>query len=144
MPVHMIKLVVGIETLQDFYELQKREAVEYYGQKAVPCWTRYKPRQADDIIRSEGSIYRVIKNRIQCRAKILGFEMVETDNGTKCMIMQSTEMVQTVSTPRRPFQGWRYLKLADVPEDRSIYLGQDVCDTPPEDMKNELEEMGLL
>ena len=144
MPINMIKLVVGIESLQDFYELQQRETVDYHGQQAVPCWTRYKAKQADDIIRSEGSLYRVIKNRIQCRSRILGFEMVDTDNGKKCMIMQSNEIIQTISTPRRPFQGWRYLKTADVPQDRGIYHGQNIDEEPPEEMQDDLREMGLL
>ena len=110
MPIHMIKLVVGIDKLQEFYERQKHEAIDYHGTLAAPCWTRFAPKQAEEILRKEGALYRVIKGRIQCRSKILGFEKVETDQGTKCMIMQSLEMIQTVSTPHRPFQGWRYLK----------------------------------
>ena len=144
MPIHMIKLVVGVDTLEDFYALQQRETIDYHGQPAVPCWTRFAPKQADEIIRKEGSLYRIIKGRIQCRAKILGFEKVETDQGPKCMIMQSAEMIQTVATPHRPFQGWRYLKEADIPKDRGTYFGQENNNDPPEDMRNELQEMGLL
>ncbi len=144
MAVNMIKLVVGIENLKDYYELQQRETIDYHGQPAVPCWTRYKPKQAEDIIKSEGSLYRVIKNRIQCRSKILGFEVVDTDDGKKCMIMQSNEIIQTISTPRRPFQGWRYLKAADIPKDRGVYTGQPENEEPPEDMADDLQAMGLL
>ncbi|MGB1077624.1 MAG: DUF1489 family protein [Bdellovibrionales bacterium] len=144
MTINMIKLVVGIETLQEFYELQQRETIDYHGTPAVPCWTRFAPKQAEEIIRKQGSLYRVIKGRIQCRAQILGFEKVETDQGTKCMIMQSAEMIQTVSQPHRPFQGWRYLKQADTPKDRGPYFGQENDNEPPEDMREELEKMGLL
>jgi hypothetical protein len=142
--MNLMKLVVGIETLQDFYDLQRRETIDYHGQPAVPCWTRYAPKQADEILKKEGSLYRIIKGRIQCRAQILGFEKVDTDQGPKCMIMQSAHMIQTVSTQHRPFQGWRYLKLADTPNDRGPYIGQDTDEEPPKDMQEDLQSMGLL
>ena len=145
MPTNLIKLVVGVESLKDFYDLQQRQTVDYHGEKAVPCWTRYAQKQADEILKAEGSIYRVIKGRIECRAKILGFEMVDIEGvGKKCMIMQSTEMIQTIATPHRPFQGWRYLKDADIPKDRGLYTGHDLDDEPPADMADELKELGLL
>ena len=143
MSVHIIKLVVGIDSLADFAERQRYEWVDYHGQLAVPCWTRFMPKRADEILREGGSIYRVIKNRIQCRHRILGFEMVDTDaKGRMCMIMQDAEMIQTVSTPRRPFQGWRYLKPSDVPQDVGIYSGDS--NEPPEDIAEGLREAGLL
>lgn len=75
--IHIIKLVVGIEDLQEFYDRQQRETFDYHGHAAVPCWTRYKPKRGDEILKKDGSIYRVIKNRIVCRHKILGFEIIE-------------------------------------------------------------------
>ncbi|MGH1377440.1 MAG: DUF1489 family protein [Alphaproteobacteria bacterium] len=144
MSVHLIKLVVGVADLQSFYELQQREIIDYHGQPAVPCWTRYKAKRADEILRDGGSIYRVIKNRIQCRHRILGFEMVETkDKGTRCMILQDANMIETVHMPRRPFQGWRYLKPCDAPPDRGPYTG-DVVDGLSPEMEEELREAGLL
>ena len=143
MSVHIIKLVVGIDDLADFAALQAREAVDYHGQPAVPCGTRYAPKRAEEILREGGSIYRVIKNRIQCRHKILGFEMVETEEkGRMCMIMQDSTMIRTVSTPKRPFQGWRYLKPADVPKDVGVYSGEE--EAPPEEIAEELRAAGLL
>ncbi len=144
MSVHLIKLVVGVADLQSFYELQQREIIDYHGQPSVPCWTRYKAKRADEILRDGGSIYRVIKNRIQCRHRILGFEMVETkDKGTRCMILQDANMIETVHMPRRPFQGWRYLKSCDVPPDRGAYTGEITEGLTPE-MEEELREAGLL
>ena len=141
---HIIKLVAGIDNLDDFYAIQQMEIIDYHGQLAVPCWTRYKPKQAEDILRDGGSIYRVLKNRIQCRHKILGFEMVETThNGTRCMIVQSAEMIQTVSTPRRPFQGWRYLKPTDIPRDIGPYIPGTKNSIPPE-MEQDLKDAGLF
>ena len=145
MSEHIIKLVAGLPDLQTFYDLQQREVFEYHGTLAVPCWTRYKPKQADDILRGGGSIYRVIKNRIQCRHKILGFEIVEnTSKGRMCMIVQDAQMIETVHTPRRAFQGWRYLKQSDIPLDRGIYEGKfDGGNLSPE-MEEELINAGIL
>ena len=144
MAIHVIKLVVGVEDLEGFYSLQSNEVVDYHGQAAVPCWTRYAPKRADEILREGCSIYRVIKNRIQCRHRILGFEMVETkDKGRRCMIMQDAEMMRTVAMPHRPFQGWRYLDPAKAPRDVGLFVPGEI-EEPPEDMAEELREAGLL
>lgn len=142
--MNIIKLVVGVDSLQEFYEFQQTHTVDYHGIPAFPCWTRYAPKQAEEILKKQGSIYRVIKGRIQCRFEILGFEKVETDMGPKCMIMQSTNMIQTIATPHRPFQGWRYLKESDTPKDRGLYEGKDLEEEPPKDMADDLKNMGLL
>lgn len=138
-----MKLVVGMDNLEDFYNWQQNEIFDYHGQRALPCWTRYQPKEAENILREGGSIYRVLKNRIQCRYKILGFEIVETSIGKKCMIVQDAKMIQTISTPRRPFQGWRYLKVSDIPADIGPY---DPANTQeiPKDMEQDLKEAGLL
>ena len=69
--------------------------------------------------------------------------MVETkEKGNMCMIMQSAEMIRTVSTPRRPFQGWRYLKSSDAPRDIGLYTGDE--EVPPEEMAEDLRAAGLL
>lgn len=142
--IHIIKLVVGVEDLQSFYDLQQSMIFDYHGTPATPCWTRYKPKRGDEIIKKGGSIYRVVKNRIVCHHKILGFEMVETDEkGKMCMIVQDAEMIETIAVPRRPFQGWRYLKGADVPDDKGLYTcGED--DIIPDDLAEELKEAGIL
>jgi hypothetical protein len=143
MSIHMIKLVVGCDTLEDFAEVCKRDMVDYHGQPATPCWTRFMPKRADEILQSEGSIYRVIKNKIQCRLKILGFEMVEVEGkGKMCMIMQSPEIIKTVSKPKRPFQGWRYFEPAKAPADRGLYtMGDDDLDPA---LEEELKAAGIL
>lgn len=144
--IHIMKLAVGIEDLAHFYEVQRREMFDYKGRLAVPCWTRYKPKTADEILEKGGSIYRVIKNRIQCRHQILGFEIVEdTPKGTMCMIVQDAAMIETVSTPRRAFQGWRYLKPEDCPKDKGLYDPlMSEQDPIPADLEEDLREAGLL
>ena len=144
-PVHIIKLVVGVSDLAHFYNIQKTHEIDYKDGRAVPCWTRYQPRRAEEILETGGSIYRVIKNRIVCRHKILGFEKVETkEKGTMCAIMQACEMIETVHMPKRAFQGWRYLKPTDIPQDKGIYTGGTIQDNIPADLEEELKDAGLL
>ena len=144
MAVNIIKLIVGAENLEQYALWQQAQVMDYHGQPAVPCMTRFMPKRADEVLRTGGSLYRVLKSRIVCRSQILGFEMTETRQGKKCMIMQSPEIVTTVNVPQRPFQGWRYFDQAKAPADRDVYvLGQDE-DEPPEELGEELREAGLL
>lgn len=138
----MIKLVVGVETLEDFAAIQERDRVDFHGQIANPVYTRHKPKRDQELI-EDGSIYRVIKNRIVCRQKILGFEQVEHPvKGTMCLIMVEPTIYATVAQAKRPFQGWRYLKPEDAPRDTGIFDPYE--EKPPEDMAEDLAEAGLL
>ena len=145
MALNMIKLVVGIHDLDEFYNWQQHDVIDYNGQRANTVWTRYKPKRADEMLSSGGSIYRVIKNKICCRQKLLGFEMVETkQKGTQCLILTETEIIQTYSTPKRPFQGWRYFEAKAVPKDRGLYLGGNQLEEIEPELENDLMESGLL
>ena len=102
------------------------------------------PRKADDILATGGSIYRVSKNRIVCRHKILGFDMVEVDGeGRYCRILQHPDIIETVNMPYRPFQGWRYFDSAKVPKDKGIYV-PGVHEKIDPKMEEELRAAGLL
>lgn len=143
--VHMIKLVVGIDTLEDFYNWQQRDIYDYEGATANVVNTRFKPKAAEEILKTGGSIYRVIKNKIVCRQKIIGFDKWDSpDKGTQCLIVCDPDIIQTYSTPKRPFQGWRYLKPEQAPKDRGIYLGEGQREEIPPDLEEELFESGLL
>lgn len=145
MTVHMIKLVVGIDTLEEYAAWHVKERVKFEGQWAFPCWTRFQPKRAEEIVKTGGSIYRVIKNRIVCRHQILGFRQVEVEGeGTYCQIMQYADIVQTVAVPRKAFQGWRYLDEKDAPKDRGIYRIGQGGDGPPAAMAADLRAAGLL
>lgn len=145
MAIHMIKLVVGVEDLDHFLEIQQNSVYDYDGQPANIVRTRFKAKRADEILSGGGSIYRVIKNKICCRQKILGFETVQSaDRGSQCLIMVEPEIIQTISTPKRPFQGWRYLEPAAAPKDRGIYRGGGQRDEIPADLEEDLKGLGLL
>ena len=146
MQVHIKKLVVGFETLDQFAKHQAREAksTRYNGQPASVIRTRYQPKAADEILGTGGSAYRVIKGKMCCRQKILGFETTGEGKSKRCRIYLDPEIIETYHTPHRAFQGWRYLKPQDVPPDIGTYVpGQKKPDLPPE-MADELRKAGLL
>lgn len=146
MTLNMIKLVVGIDALDDFALWQSQERVLFEGQEANIVRTRFKPKRADEILKTGGSIYRVIKSRVVCRQEIVGFDTYEShDRGTQCLILTNTDIIQTQSMPYRPFQGWRYFDQAKAPKDRGLYvIGQNNDELPPADMEDDLKEAGLF
>lgn len=143
MAIHMIKLVVGVQDMEHFQEVQQRNTIDYNGGRAVPVHTRHKPKRDSDLVEG-GSLYRVIKNRIQCRQKIIGFETIQhEEKGKMCLIMCDPEIIQTVSTPKKPFQGWRYLEPAAAPRDVGVYDAANDEPIPPE-LEDALRESGLI
>ena len=142
MGIHLIKLVVGLDNLDDFAEWQRKTRMEYEGRQANAIWTRHRPKRADELLNG-GSAYRVMKNRILCRQRIIGFEEGHDPvKGKMCLIMVEPEIIQTLSKPKRPFQGWRYLKLEQAPRDKGVFLPGS--DRPDPEMERELRSAGLL
>ena len=62
------------------------------------------------------------------------------DGIERCAIRLEPLVVRTVPQPRRPFQGWRYLRAADAPRD---LLGPEVGDLPAV-LARELAAVGVL
>ena len=85
MTVHLIKLCVGVDSVEDLME-HRRQNPRNKERDYNFHITRFKPRRADEVL-DGGSLYWVIKGTIQCRQRIIGLEEVKTENGTKCMIM---------------------------------------------------------
>ncbi len=143
MRVHIIKLVVGVSTLDEYAALKPRYEINYKGARAVPVWTRYQPKRADEILQTGGSLYRVIKNRIVCRHRVLGFESVSHPiKGKMTNIMIDSTIIRTIAQPKKAFQGWRYLKLSNVPADVGEYISGE--DLPPEGMAEDMRAAGLI
>ncbi len=144
MSIHIVKLVVGVESLEEYAAWLEGAVEDYHGQPATAVWTRHMPKRADELVR-EGSLYRVIKNRIQCRQRILGFEKVEhPQKGTMCRIMVEHPFIQTMAQPHRPFQGWRYLDPAKTPKDIGPFAMDSEAQAPPPELARELKDAGLL
>ena len=99
------------------------------------------PRRKDEILPG-GSLYWVIKGMILCRQPIADLEAVTGDDGIeRCRIVFKPQIVLVRPTPRRAFQGWRFLESADSPQDLTKAEGKADL---PEQMRRDLAELGLL
>ena len=136
MALHMIKLVVGVETLD---ELQAWRAARAHVERDWVVHTRMTPKRAAEI-EDGGSIYRVIKGVVVCRQRVLDIATHGEGRAARCRITVAPECVAVVPTARRPFQGWRYLEPGDAPADLED-LGEAAQTAPPE-LVRQLRELG--
>lgn len=144
MTVHLIKLCVGAESVEDLEQwiAARLEEKRRRGLAAEQHHTtRMMPRRAADIL-DGGSLYWVIKGDILCRQRILELRPVTGEDGIeRCCIVLEPVVTRTRPAPRRPFQGWRYLEAKDAPPD--LRPGQ-VAEDVPEEMRRDLLELGLI
>jgi len=104
--------------------------------------TRMWPKRGDELVNG-GSVYWVISGMISCRQRILRLEEVTGDDGiSRCAIVLDPKLVRVAAVPRRPFQGWRYLRPEDSPPDLPVRdAGSEAL--PPE-LNAALAEIGVL
>jgi hypothetical protein len=77
------------------------------------------PKNKEELLQG-GSVYWVIKGFIQCRNEIVALEETKTRDGRRaCSILMKPIIIPVNPSPRRAFQGWRYLKTEDAPIDIS-------------------------
>ena len=138
MPLHMIKLCVGVSELREFEEWRREERKAGRQMQHV---TRMFPKRADEILRG-GSIYWVIRGLISVRQRILKLETaVGRDGIERCRMTFDPAYVLVRPTPHRAFQGWRYFAPAEAPPDLTKRSG---LSRMPERLRAELAELGLL
>jgi hypothetical protein len=139
MPLHLVKLAVGVDDVAHLRKLQKERRRER-GRSVF--YTRHMPRRREEIL-DGGSIYWVIKGFIRARERILEFIPVVEDDGERyCLVRYDPQVIETVWQPKRAFQGWRYLSAKDAPPDRTVHAAAD--GRLPEKMAEELRSLGLL
>jgi len=134
MPLHMIKVCVGCDTVEELVAW-KAETVG-----AGAPWTlrtRQTPKRAAEMVEG-GSLYRVFKGVILCRQRILDVATVGEGANVRCEVTLDEAVVRVAPTPRRAFQGWRYLEPKDAPAD----LAQDIAGDIPPDLARQLRELG--
>ncbi|GIT91185.1 lysophospholipase [Jannaschia pagri] len=139
--INLIKLSVGSETVEAMTAWQARRVAQ--GPDGLPRHvTRMWPKRASEIL-AGGSMYWVVKGVIQARQPILRLDEVEGADGImRCGIVLAPGPIAVVPTPKRPFQGWRYLKPEDAPADRDANAE---ADTPlPAEISLALAEIGVL
>ncbi|MGF6171904.1 DUF1489 family protein [Ensifer sp. 4252] len=145
MSLHLIKLCVGAESIEDLREWVSRKALTAIAAGLEPHsyhTTRMVPKRTDELLEG-GSLYWVIKGQVQARQPLIGIETFTDGEGIgRCNLLLGPEVVETELQPRRAFQGWRYLKANEAPRDLASLSG-DGAEMPLE-LRRELAELGLL
>lgn len=131
MPLHMIKLVVGASTIEDLLAWRAGQPGPWVMR------TRQTPKRAAELL-DGGSLYRVFKGVILCRQTILAVETVGEGAAARCEVTVDPNIVRVAPTPRRAFQGWRYLEAKDAPPD----LGGGEDGEIPSELARQLREAG--
>jgi hypothetical protein len=134
MALHMIKLCVGCDSVEELVEWHRTE------RKGGRPWimsTRMTPKRAEELT-DGGSLYRVFRGMILCRQRILAVETIGAGPASRCEVTLDLEPVLVAPTPRRAFQGWRYLREEDCPPDLRA-AGDDAV---PQDLARELRLVG--
>ena len=137
MTVHLKKLSVGSQSLETLRAWQALRLLET-GQ--LVHVTRNRPRRAEEIL-DGGSIYWIIKGVMSARQNIIDLaEVQRADGQVACGLLLSPDLIATVPTKMRIFQGWRYLETEDTPAD----LTDPVDESMPPALVAELRELGVL
>lgn len=145
MALNLLKLCVGVDVIEELADHidQRLAAMRARGETPEQVHTtRMVPKRIEELL-DGGSLYWVIKGNVQVRQRLLDIRpFTDGDGISRCHLVLEPKLVTTRFQPRRPFQGWRYLTMADAPAD----LGGDadeIGDLPVE-MRRELAELGLL
>jgi hypothetical protein len=145
MPLHLIKLCVGCDSIADLEDWirQKLKEKRKRGAKSEHIHTtRMIPKRAEKL-KAGGSLYWVIRSQIACRERILDIRPVTGKDGIKrCQVVLDGKVVLVEPRPRAAFQGWRYLEAKDAPRDLS--RAAPGASRMPEKMRRELQGLGLL
>lgn len=145
MTVHLMRLAVGVRDIEHLAAIQKKRKsiiLPKRAGRAVPTYTTHMPKRTEDLL-DGGSLYWVIKGWMRVRQRLLGFRpYVDEEGKARCMLLLDRELVTTLPTSFKPFQGWRYLAVGDAPKDLAK-AGKGAAKMPPK-MLAELRELGLL
>jgi hypothetical protein len=144
MPLHLIKLCVGADSVQDLesWIKQKLAALKKSARREHIHTTRMVPKRAEELIEG-GSLYWVIRGQIMCREKITAIRpFVDKEGVGRCRVVLVPKVVLVEPRPYRAFQGWRYLDAKDAPRD--LDRAAPGARAMPEHMRRELRQLGLL
>src|SRR3954465_13580083 len=145
MPLHLIKLSVGTDSIEDLEDWIKLKLAEQKkrGVKKLERFhtTRMVPKRAEEIL-AGGSIFWVIRGEILCRERILDIRPFTDKEGVgRCRLIREPKCVPVRPRPYRAFQGWRYLTEKDAPPD--LDRGGPGTSNMPEPLRRALRELGL-
>jgi len=115
--LHILKLCVGVDTLQELADWQAARLKQMKGpRKLLSHVTSMTPKRRDEIL-DGGSLYWVIKGQIAARQPIVDLRPAVKNGHPSCAIVYEPALIPVARRLHRPFQGWRYLKADDAPPD---------------------------
>lgn len=136
MALHILKLCVGVDSLEDLADWQAGRLKQMSGKtKRLSHVTRMTPKRRDEIL-DGGSLYWVIKGQIAARQPIVDLKPAAKNGRPHCAIVYEPVLIPVARRLCRAFQGWRYLKPEDAPPD----LPRGISD----ELGAELAKLGLL
>jgi hypothetical protein len=142
--LNMLKLCVGAECVEDLVDWQAGRLVPRQTgelRSVAKHVTRMWPTRGEELL-AGGSLYWVFKGLVLARQPIVALEPSQGADGIRrCAILLDPNVVRTHPQPRRPFQGWRYLRAEDAPRDLARNAGEP--DLPPA-LAARLYAMGVL
>jgi hypothetical protein len=142
MTLHLIKLCVGADSIEDLADWQKRKLAERKKKgegSDVRHVTRMTPKRAEELL-DGGSLYWVIKGQIAVRQRLVALKPAVKNGVPHCALVLDATLVPTLRRFHRPFQGWRYFEPEDAPRD----LRKGDKSALPEALHAELVSLGLI
>ncbi len=145
MTLHLIKLCVGAESIEDVaaWQASPRNRKTRAGKACAFHTTFQTPKRQNELL-DGGSLYWVIKGTILVRQPIAGFDEGTKDDGSPCcLLLLDPALIPVRPTPRRAFQGWRYLTADEAPPDLKKGSRDEVA-LMPTLMRKKLADLGLI
>ena len=145
MPLHLIKLCVGCDSVKDLRDWIREKLAEKK-KRRQPLerfhTTRMVPKRAEELV-DGGSLYWGIRGEVLCRERFIDVRpFIDKDGIGRCRLVLDGKPVLTEPRPFRAFQGWRYLAAKDAPKD--LDRAAPGAAKMPEGLRRELRELGLL
>jgi hypothetical protein len=145
MPLHLIKLCVGCDSVRELqgWIRERLKDKRKRGEKPEHIHrTRMVPKRAEELT-DGGSLFWVIRGEIACRQRIRDVRPFRDKDGVgRCALVLDPRVVLVAPRPFRAFQGWRYLEPKDAPRD--LDRAAPGARNMPEALRRELRELGLL
>src|SRR3984893_14774271 len=112
MPLHLIKLAVGCESVKDLKSRVAERAMKAKqsgGPRHHIHITRMVPKRGDELL-AGGSLYWVVRGEIAAREKLIAIEPFRDRDGIgRWPLGMQPKVIAVAPRPMRAFQGWRYL-----------------------------------
>ena len=145
MPLHLIKLCVGCDSVRELQDWIKQRLKEKRRRGEKPEHihrTRMVPKRAEELT-DGGSLFWVIRGEILCRQRIRDVRPFRDKDGVgRCGLVLEPKVVLVIPRPFRAFQGWRYLAVKDAPRD--LAKAAPGAAAMPEKLRRELSQLGLM